>query len=149
MKGVRIRVDGSRDLVRALHKRGVEARRMVAKASKATAIEIRGDIVKRIHKGPASGHVYEKYSPRRTHQSSAPGQAPMTDTGALANSVVWRAWKLTTYIVESHLKYSKWLEYGSRRMKPRPAWRPAVEQSAPRFQRRLEIVLQRLNDADK
>lgn len=38
-------------------------------------------------RGPKSGRVYQLYGPRRTHQASAPGEYPATDTGRLASSI--------------------------------------------------------------
>ena len=40
---------------------------------------IRGEAIKSIQTGPKSGRIYERYNPRRTHQASAPGQAPASD----------------------------------------------------------------------
>ena len=40
-----------------------------------------------LQRGPKSGRVYELYQPRRTHQASAPGEYPATDTGRLAGSI--------------------------------------------------------------
>lgn len=38
-------------------------------------------------RGPKSGRVYSKYSPRRDHRASAPGEYPATDTDFLADSL--------------------------------------------------------------
>ena len=48
---------------------------------------IRGEAIKSIQTGPKSGRIYEKYNPRRTHKSSAPGQAPASDTGNLVSQI--------------------------------------------------------------
>lgn len=40
-----------------------------------------------IMRGPKSGHVYAKSSPKRQHRASAPGEYPATDTGRLAGSL--------------------------------------------------------------
>ena len=93
----------------------------------------RGEAVKAIQSGPATGIVYEKSNPRRTHQASAPGEAPMTDEGRLASSIAVdvkspasvkrvRDAKAET---GSNLEYADWLENGTSRMEARPFMFPA------------------------
>lgn len=100
----------------------------------------RNEIIEGIQKGPATGRVYEKYGPRRTHRASAPGQPPMSDTGALARSV-----KINTepraVIVGSQLAYAAYLEYGTRKMAPRPLWVPASEKLRAILPREIETEL--------
>ena len=72
-----------------------------------------------ILRGPASGRIYEKYKPRRTHKASGPGEYPMSDTGHLANNV-----KLdrsgSAYYVGTAIRYGRYLEFGTTNMLPRP-----------------------------
>ena len=48
----------------------------------------RNTAVDNILRGAKSGETYVKYNPRRTHQASASGQFPASDTGFLANNIV-------------------------------------------------------------
>jgi hypothetical protein len=86
---------------------------------------------------PGSGRVYG------SHQASAPGQPPAPDTGALLRSVRVRrlgngypgvVWGGPT------APYARWLEYGTRTMRPRPVgrialarYRQLIGQQAPRL----------------
>ena len=96
------------------------------KAIKITAVNMRSEVVKAIHSGPATGRTYKRGSV--AHTASAPGEAPMTDTGRLAGSVFMDI-KPKVATIGSKLAYAAVLEYGSRKMKPRPVWTPAVERA--------------------
>lgn len=107
----------------------------------ATAIELRANIVKSIARGPKTGQVYRRGNV--THQASAPGQAPATDTGRLVNNIYFERLGATTAAVGSTLVYAEHLEYGTRKMAARPFFRPAVEKMRKQFQKRLEIAVWR------
>ena len=136
-----IRLEGSQDLQTALRRMSDDIKDAVGKEVVATAVELRSDVVKSIQRGPASGVVYEKYNPRRTHQASAPEQPPMSDTGRLANSITFDRQGKLTAVVGSALNYAPWLEYGTSRMAARPFFRPAVERIKPLFIGRLEGII--------
>lgn len=140
---IRISVNGGDQLAAALRALGDEVADDVRKAVYGTAFELRGDIVKRIQRGPASGRVYKRGGV--LHQASAPGEAPASDTGRLANSVYLDDEAFlggrAVVTVGSVLAYAKHLEYGTRKMAPRPAWTPAAEQARRRFRDRLEAVI--------
>lgn len=138
-----IRLDGARELQAALRNMTDDIRQEVGKAVVGTALELRGDVVKSIQRGPKSGTVYQKYNPRRMHQASSPGQAPASDTGRLANSITFDQMGDLTASVGSALAYATYLEYGTSRMAARPFFRPAVERMRPKFQQRLEAALGR------
>jgi HK97 gp10 family phage protein len=92
---------------------------------------------KSIQQGPKTGITYEKYKPRRTHQASAKGQAPATDTGALVSSITQEKTGDTEAIVGSRIIYSKWLEFGTRHMGERPFLRPALAKASKEFEKRM------------
>lgn len=66
--------------------------------------------------------------PRKTHQASAPGEAPATDIGTLLANII--AEKLgpgrSGVGAGKPAFYWKWLEFGTSFMEPRPFVRPAV-----------------------
>jgi phage gpG-like protein len=140
---VTMKLEGLKDLQAALQKISAEAQVEVDRAVEATGLELRGEIVKAYQRGPASGQVYEKFSPRRRHKASAPGEAPATDTGRLASSVNYKKDGPMSATVGSELVYAAMLELGTSRIAPRPAWVPAVEAMRPTFQRRVEVALER------
>jgi len=82
----------------------------------------------KIQRGPASGRVYKKYGPKRTHQASAPGEAPATDTGGLVNSGFHELDERALEVSVGFAKfYAALLEYGTRKMAKRPFLLPTVE----------------------
>lgn len=99
---------------------------------------VRNTAIESIAQGAKSGVVYELYNPRRTHKSSAAGEAPASDTGYLVNNI---------YLdidadglgasVESRAEYSAYLEFGTSKMAARPFMHPALEENRPKI-RRLE-----------
>tara|TARA_Y100001972_G_C7564371_1_gene283396 strand:+ start:43 stop:486 length:444 start_codon:yes stop_codon:yes gene_type:complete len=102
---------------------------------------IRGEAIRSIQSGPKSGRTYEKYNPRRTHKASAPGQAPASDTGNLVSQIMSVADGKNT-LVESRAEYSKFLEFGTSKMLPRPFLFPASEKSTKKI---VQVLIQKLN----
>lgn len=138
---MRITVRGTKELAQALREASDDVRELASKQVIGTAMEGRTEIIRRIQSGPASGRVYEKYNPRRTHQASAPGQAPMSDTGRLASSVTFDQEGDLRAVVGSNLAYAAMLEYGTRKMASRPVWLPVAEQMRVELERRLTAAL--------
>ena len=144
MTSMTMELEGAEKLAVALDKLTKAAEVHVSRALSATGLELRGDIVKRYNKGPATGVVYDLSSPNRTHRASAPGEAPMTDTGRLASSVTFKEVPAKLAVeVESKIDYAAHLEFGTRRMAARPAWVPAIEDMAPKFRKRIEGALRK------
>lgn len=138
-----IRLEGSDQLQRQLRRLAGDLREEAGRTVLATAIEMRADIVTSIQRGPASGVTYRKTNPTRTHTASAPGQAPMSDTGRLANSITFDRVGDLTATVGSALNYAPWLEYGTSRMAARPFFRPAIERMRPIYIGKLEDIIRR------
>lgn len=145
MAVLKLKVRGLEQLLGDLAKLDQDVQRGIDDAVNATGLELRADIVRRYQRGPATGRTYQKYNPRRTHQASAPGQAPMTDTGRLAAGTVYNKVGFARVRVENCVKYARALEYGNTSGKgniaPRPAWRPAIKKMRPIFRKRMERVL--------
>jgi len=93
---------------------------------------IRAEAIKSIQTGAKTGIVYQKYNPRRQHRASAPGQAPASDTGNLVNKIIVKNSKDQVQ-VQSNAHYSKFLEYGTSKMQPRPFLFPASVKSTPKI----------------
>lgn len=92
---------------------------------------VENDAKKAVARGPKTGRIYKRRGV--THQASAPGQAPATDTGMLARNIVSSA-KDGVAVVEARTKYAVHLEYGTRRTAARPFLTPAVERNRARIQ---------------
>jgi hypothetical protein len=96
-----------------------------------TAQDIRSDITEQMQ-GPKSGRVYAR-SGGKSHQASAPGEAPAVDFGALVGSVQVEQTSMLNANVYSNMEYAPLLEFGTMHMAARPAWIPAAERAFPPF----------------
>ena len=134
-----ISVTGTKELQAALAELGEDISQAVTDAVNATGLELRSDIQKRIRNGPATGRVYRRRNV--THQASAPGEAPASDTGRLRNSVTFKRINDLTITVGSRLAYASYLEFGTRNIARRPAWAPAAMLAEPKFRKRLEAAI--------
>ena len=144
---IRIEIAGMEELRRAFSNLDEVFDAAVADAVEDTVYEIDKEVKNRIARGPATGRVYEKYNPRRTHQASAPGEAPSQDTGGLVNSIKVNPGRLSGSVY-SKLAYAFYLEYGAKlkngkRLAPRPVWRPVAEKEAKEFRKRIIENLKR------
>ena len=102
----------------------------------------RNTAVDNILRGAKSGERYVKYNPRRTHQASASGQFPASDTGFLANNIItnMQGNGLEGEVI-SQAEYSQYLEYGTSKMGARPFMQPSLEQNRPKIRARLRKLL--------
>lgn len=103
--------------------------------------------------GPRSGRTYRKGAIRsrrkldrgavigyRFHRASAPGEAPATDQGHLAETIRSRMITRTEGEVTANASYAPALELGSAHIAPRPFFVPAVKAEWPAFLRALRSV---------
>lgn len=61
-----------------------------------------------------------------THRASKPGSPPAPDTGALRNSIQLEVIGPTKVRVGTNVEYAGWLEFGTKRIAPRPHARPSA-----------------------
>lgn len=96
----------------------------------------------RIYGSSAAVKAYARYRagqrksrPGRVHQASAPGEAPAIWSAFLAKGIRYfvakmddKTWSLVIGVTEQsgRSKIASMLEFGTSRMRPRPAWRPAL-----------------------
>lgn len=118
-----------------------QVRPAVSRVVRKTAFDLEAE-VKNEMRGPKSGRLYRRGS--RTHQASAPGQAPAVDFGQLINSIQVEHVSDTTSKVGTSIEYAMPLEFGSRRVAARPVWRPAIEKLREPFIAALVYVLRQL-----
>lgn len=108
----------------------------------ASAKRVEAEAKKSIAGGQKTGRIYKRRSV--THQASAPGEAPATDTGRLVNSITAypAGDKLESAVVAGRglALYAFMLEFGTRFIAPRPFMFPALERSKP-------WIVERLNKA--
>jgi HK97 gp10 family phage protein len=132
---------GTAELKRALAEFGIQADKRIKGIVQGTAQNIRTHAIKSIQRGTKSGIVYEKTSPKRTHRASAPGEAPATDTGRLAGSIRADIEGLKAEVV-ADTEYAAWLEFGTQNIQPRPFLVPALEVERPKWNARLNAVVE-------
>jgi len=144
MNDATISIDGLDGVQRFIKAFAKEAEAGIANAVTATALEINSDVKKRIQRGPKTGIIYTRGSVQNLsaeHQASAPGEAPATDTGTLVSSVYFEQSTKLSATIGSRLAYASWLEYGTQKIMPRPAWVPATEAGRSKLTKRIEKAL--------
>ena len=104
--------------------------------------DVEKEAKKSIQRGSPSGRVYQRYNPKRTHQASAPGQPPASDTGFLVNNIKRRmdADNMGGEVA-SRAAYSKYLEFGTSKMLPRPFMFPALEKNRKKIKSRIQKAM--------
>lgn len=104
------------------------------------ADKMAGNMKKSILTGAKSGQQY--FSNGKRHQSSAPGQAPANNTGALVRSIkVTKNGKEATISIEKD--YAIYLEFGTSKMRPRPFIIPAFLSTKKWFSDKLHRLADR------
>jgi len=129
------RIEGLDETLKAFARMGEAGQREGARAVSATGQKVRSDAIKSIQRGIKSGRVYERgpgQNLSQTHQASAPGQAPATDTGRLVSSIKSTNSGLSGKVF-SKLDYAFWLEHGTLSMEPRPYLNPALQANKQYF----------------
>lgn len=93
--------------------------------------EMRNEAIRLIESPPKTGRIYERRGV--SHQASAPGEPPASDTGQLVNSITIKTDpnSLTVQIGTS-VEYGQFLEFGTQRMAARPFLRPAMDNMSAR-----------------
>ncbi len=111
----------------------------LTKAVFASAKHVEAEAKRSITAGGKTGRIYKRRSV--THQASAPGEAPASDTGRLVNSInsYLNGSKLESFVVAGRgiVKYATSLEFGTRKMSARPFMFPALEKSKDWIRERL------------
>lgn len=170
-RAITIEVKGVADAKRALGAAFAQIKRQVDVAVMDFATEIKEEVSYAIRSPPKTGVLYYRiFDPKtglmtvyagdpsndrkvavyrtggkvnlsRTHQSSAPGQAPAADTGTLINSIYVEPQPNHSVIVGSRLAYAAYLEFGTRKISPRPSWVPAIEKLRPEFEAEIRRIV--------
>lgn len=82
--------------------------------------------IKRDLKRPGTGRMYRSKVSKAMHRASAPGRPPASDSGDLSTS--YRMVVIAPGVIEvgTNIEYAAYLEFGTRKMRPRPHFRPNV-----------------------
>lgn len=102
--------------------------------------EVRNTAVNKIMREPKTGRVYTRGG--ISHQASAEGEAPASNTGFLVNNIYQKVdANGLTGTVESRASYSAFLEYGTQRMGARPFMFPSVEEVRVKFKKQFQGIV--------
>lgn len=140
-----LRIEGVEKLTAAMRQEALKAGGELDRLVQATAIEGRRQVIKMYKSGPKTGRIYKRRS--KTHQASAPGEAPAIDTGALVSSLYYTQDGPGQATFGSRLAYAFYLEFGvekgERKIAKRPAWVPVTERLRPKFTAKAEAILRK------
>lgn len=139
---VTIQIEGIGQVEAALRKFGKAAADAIGKDVTATALEINSNVKKAIQRGPKTGKTYTRGNV--DHTASAPGEAPATDTGTLVSSVYFDNTGKMSATIGSRLAYAYYLEYGTKKIAPRPVWQPETIKGQVKLNERVLKTLERL-----
>lgn len=123
MVAPRVQITGDAKLLAQFRKLAEAGDDVVHELVTELTLDVHRRAVRGVQRGPASGRVYEKYRPKRTHRASAPGEYPATDTGRLAASIQMEPptnKAKPVGVVGSNLHYAKHLEFKSAARGGRP-----------------------------
>ena len=142
-------VTGFEETFTAFDRLGLIGRKEASIAVAETVTKVHGDVLRLIQRGEKSGHIYKRSTGQNLsgeHQASAPGEAPATDTGSYIKSI-HPATRGLNGEVYSRSPLAFWLEYGTKRMKPRPHFAPAAAMNRDYFTRRIQRAMERAERA--
>lgn len=134
------RITGQDELKRILLSLGKDMEKALAQGVFLTAQDVRTAAVKSIQEQGFGSYVQRSRQGggTYTHIAAAPNQAPNTDTGKLVNSIaVEMDWNDTSAEVGSNLDYAAYLEFGTKKMEPRPWLSPAVNGNVGNMQKNI------------
>jgi HK97 gp10 family phage protein len=117
----------------------------MAKNMEGAVIEWHGTLVDEVLVGNRSGRIYKvPFAKKKMYQASAPGEPPARRTGDLAGEYGWKVNRNSMWgAIGNPLEYSLYLETGTRKMKPRPALKPAFRKGEKRI---VEHLNRRFDD---
>lgn len=84
-----------------------------------------------------------RYSPRRAVTVSNPGEAPNADTGTLVNSTGVNSERRNQAETFASAAYADALEFGTHKMAPRPAMKPAFDETKEQVVQDIANALRR------
>ena len=133
---VQFKIDGLDRIHKASARVREEVAKEITKGLFVSAKRVEKEAKKSILSGKKSGREYTRGSV--THRASAPGQAPASDTGRLANSINGDLEpRKGSAFVRVAAKYGKPLEFGTSKFAARPFLFPALEKNKKWIAERL------------
>lgn len=139
--GFGIEIQGLDQAIKDLEAIKTETLAAVKQAVLAGALMVESEAKTSIAHGSHTGHIY--VDGNISHQASAPGETPATDTGALISSIQhWVSDDGLSIAVGSNLEYSSYLEFGTMHILPRPYLQPATDLNRDAIVARIQKAAQ-------
>ena len=156
MTSINVSLDGMQQLLNQMKKLGADADAVVLKTITDLVVQTQALAKIGIQRGPKSGRVYDtrfwtdaqgrlrRGEPRPSHQASAPGQYPASDSGRLASSVMIDLPTPggLTGRVGTNVQYGPMLEFGTSKMAARPWLLPSFTQAKINVEKKLKAQLE-------
>ena len=136
---MRLTIEGTKEMQAALRDISDDVFQAADAAVMESAANLEAGVKLRMQQGPHTGKLYRRRS--IVHRASAPNEAPAPDTGALLGSIYHEREGRLTAVAGSRMAYAAYLEFGTTKILPRPAWVPEVEEERPRFLKALEAAI--------
>lgn len=137
---IKVEIDGLQQLIGQLEKAGISAKDAIEETAFDLATETQSHAIRGIQQGPKSGRTYSRGTV--THQASAAGQYPATDTGRLVASVRYIMQGPVDYVVGTNVEYGPMLEFGTSKMGARPWLLPSFELAKVNVEKELRARLE-------
>ena len=142
MTSIRVELDGFNALLEQLQDLGKVGEEVIEDTITDLVMDTHANAVDGIQRGPKTGHIYRRGTV--THQASAPGQYPASDTGRLASNVRFElpSGGNMTGRVGTNIQYGAYLEFGTSRMEARPWLLPSFEKAKANVEKELKAKLE-------
>src|SRR5262249_41166078 len=115
-----------------------ELRRRAGELVTKTSFEIQGRIRVSMS-GSKHGRIYKRGS--KTHQASAPREAPAIDFGGVGYLILGSSESEVRQVVGTNMEYAAILEFGGAHIEPRPYFGPAFEAARPGFEKGMKELI--------
>lgn len=133
-----IDTSGFAEPLREVARAAVREESRIVQAVRRGALEVQGEAVRSIQNSPGTGRVRASGD-----RASSPGNPPRTDTGRLVQSIRVEPREDGADVVAA-TEYALHLEYGTRKMAPRPFMEPAREARQEDIERMVREELRRM-----
>jgi len=142
MTSIRVELDGFNALLEQLQDLGKVGEEVIEDTITDLVMDTHANAVDGIQRGPKTGRIYRRGTV--THQASAPGQYPASDTGRLASNVRFElpSGGSMTGRVGTNIQYGAYLEFGTSRMEARPWLLPSFEKAKANVEKELKAKLE-------
>ncbi len=131
---------GATHITSNFSKLSAEVKEKIDQAVRETTEQVAEDYKEEIRSGLRTGRKY-KLPGEAEHIASAPGEPPADLTHELINSVKTSFPEQAQGKVMVEAWYSRLLEFGTKRFGARPAMRPVMERTGPKFRRLVNKII--------